>query len=239
VLFLILAFAFSLWMLYDAYQRRAGFHWLALIFLLQPIGGLIYLIMVKMQDASQSTFAPPASLADVRELELRALEVPSVANKLALANALLANERYLDATGMYQQVLRVDKDDREALHGLARAYLGANRAEEALEPLDRLMELDRAYRDYTAATDYAEALWQTGDRDEAIGLMEGLTSTSQRIHHRFALAHYLKEAGRDEDARNTLEKALQDHDRSPEYIQRRDSDWASRAKKMLGELKPS
>ena len=82
-----------------------------------------------------------------------------------------------------------------------------NRPLEAIEELARLMELDPAYRDYSAALDYAEALWQAGQRDDAIGLLTGLVGVSKRINHRMALAHYLKEQGDPVTARRILEQS--------------------------------
>jgi hypothetical protein len=45
---LILSYAFSVWMLVDAYQRRAEHYWYLIIFF--PFGEWIYFFLVKVHD---------------------------------------------------------------------------------------------------------------------------------------------------------------------------------------------
>jgi hypothetical protein len=110
------------------------------------------------------------------------------------------------------------------------------RPQEAIEELATLMELDPEFRDYSAALDYAEALWQAKQHDDTIGLLTGLVSISKRINHRTALAHYLKERGDAVTARTELDEALRDFASSPDFVKQRDQIWAERAKKLRAEL---
>ena len=157
-------------------------------------------------------------------------------NKLAFADKLFELGRHPEAIGRYRDVLRQSKASREALHGLARALLSSGRPLEAIEELATLMEIDPAFRDYSAALDYAEALWQAGKQDDAIGLLTGLVGVSRRINHRMALAHYSRERGDSVTARSELDIALREFAAQPEFVQRRDQRWADRARKLLAEL---
>jgi hypothetical protein len=49
-IFLILSYAFSIWMLVDAYKRGAQGWWIVII--LVPLGEWVYFFVVKMQDFS-------------------------------------------------------------------------------------------------------------------------------------------------------------------------------------------
>ena len=235
----LVATTFYVWMLVDAIRRRAPYYWY-LIILFLPFGAFLYFGLIKLPELTGKRPAAPRvfatagpSLEDLAEL---ARQTPSELNKLAFADKLSELQRFPEAVGRYRDVLRQNKDSKEALHGLARALLALARPLEAIDALADLMELDPEFRDYSAALDYAEALWQAGKQDDAIGLLTGLVSVSKRINHRMALAHYLKERGDSVTARSELDQALRDFASSPDFVQRRDQRWADRARKLLAEL---
>ena len=232
----LLAAAFNIWMIVDAIRRRAEIYWLLIIIFI-PFGSLIYFALVKLKDYdfSRLSGAVPARNVggNIAELETAAVETPSVANKLALADALTEGERYADAMPIYREVLARDAQEKQALSGLARCLLGSGKPAEAAEQYELLLTEDRAYRDYSAALEYAEALWQAGRFDDAIDLMTGLAATTRYINHRVGLAWYLQQHGRNERAREVLKELLVDYAEAPEFVKRRDRDWAKRAEKML------
>src|SRR5450755_768023 len=237
-IFSLLLIAFRIWMLVDAIRRRPPFYWYLIIFFV-PLGDFIYFAMFKLGGGGQRlplSAEVPVRAPSLSELELRAKETPSELNKLAFADALATEQRPAEAVERYRDVLRQASDSKEALHGLARALLSLGRPLESVEELSHLMELDPAFRDYSAALDYAEALWQAGQHDDAIGLLTGLVGVSKRINHRMALAHYLKEQGDSATARSELDQALRDFATQPDFVQRRDRRWADRARKLLAEL---
>jgi hypothetical protein len=237
-IFSLLLIAFRIWMLVDAIRRRPPFYWYLIIFFV-PLGDFIYFAMFKLGGGGQrlaSSAEVPVPGPSLSELEMRAQETPSELNKLAFADALATEQRPAEAALRYQDVLRQASDSKEALHGLARSLLSLGRPLEAVEELSHLMELDPAFRDYSAALDYAEALWQSGQHEDAIGLLTGLVGVSKRINHRMALAHYLKEQGDSVTARSELDQALRDFATQPDFVQRRDRRWADRARKLLAEL---
>ena len=223
--FSIVIACFHVWMLVDAIRRRAPFYWY-FVFLL-PFGTIIYFFMIKLPElngrrpaGTTTTFVTRGpSLEDLSE---QARVTPSELNKLAYADALLEAQKLPEAAGRYRDVLRQATDSKEA--------------QEAVEELARLMDLNPEFRDYSAALDYAEALWQAGQHEDAIGLLSGLVGVSKRINHRMALAHYLKEQGDSATARSELDQALRDFASSPDFVQRRDQRWAERARKLLAEL---
>jgi hypothetical protein len=234
-------FAFQLWILVDAIRRRVPFYWYLLILLVPIVGTLAYLFMIKLPELNGRAPGSPLAQAPtlvplLSELELRARETPSELNKLAFADALAAEQRHAEAVERYRDVLAKSQDSKQALHGLARSLLALGRPQEAVDELAHLMDLDSAFRDYSAALDYAEALWQARQHEDAIGLLTGLVGVSKRINHRMALAHYLKEQGDSATARNELDQALAEFASSPDFVQRRDRRWADRARKLLAEL---
>jgi hypothetical protein len=238
-LFYYLAIAFHVWMIIDAVRRRAKFYWFLIIVFL-PFGSVVYFFVVKLRDFRGGPALPPKAQAQagpaLPELRQAALEIPSFHNKLNLADALEQREEYAEAEPLYRQILAREPDNKQALHGIARCLLGLSRPAEACEKLSELMQLDSAYRDYSAALDYAEALWQSNQGQDAVDLLRGLVRVSSRVNHRVALAHYLSLHSGADAARVELEAALREYQDLPEFAQKRDRKWADRARKMLREL---
>jgi len=229
--------AFQLWMLVDAIRRRSPFVWKLLIFLI-PLAAIIYFFMYKLPELTgrKAAASPASSGPSLEELSELARQTPSELNKLAYAEHLAELSRFPEAIGRYREVLRMNRDSKEALHGASRALLALGRPREAVEELAALMELEPEFRDYTAALDYAEALWQAGQQEDTIGLLTGLVSVTKRINHRLALAHYSKERGDSITARNELDLALSEFATLPESQRKHQQRWADRARKQLAEL---
>jgi hypothetical protein len=155
---LFVVFVFQVWMLIDSIRRRAPIYWPLLIFFFSP-AAVIYFFMIKLPELTARKPSAPAgfvsagpSLEEVAEL---ARQTPSELNKLAFADRLAELGRFPEAVGRYREVLRQNKDSKEALHGISRALLNLGRPLEAIEELAALMELDPQFRDYSAALDYA------------------------------------------------------------------------------------
>src|SRR5262245_14099075 len=111
---------FSLWMVVDAARRGAAGYWYPVIFL--PGGPIAYFFLVKIHDYQfrgirqffQRVFAPKVTL---EKLRFSAEETPSFVNKLALAQGLYDAALYPEAVGQFEAALRIDEDDKDALHG--------------------------------------------------------------------------------------------------------------------------
>lgn len=231
-----LALAFNLWMIVDAIRRRAEFYWLVILVLFAPIGSIIYFLVVKARDYDFRTLSRrPDAPASAPPLVGLARERPS-ADRLRYADQLERAERYDEALPVYESVLAREPDNLGALHGAARCDLGQDRPAAAAERLERVMELDSSFRDYSAALDYAEALSQAGNPGDAVELLEGLVNVSARLNHLIALAHYQTLAGKRAAARDTLERALHDYHAASRFEQSRSRRWADRAQTMLQTL---
>src|SRR5207302_7634873 len=90
--------AFTVWMLVDAYQRRAEIIWFWVILCAVPVGPWIYFFAVKLGDFSLpragNLFARRTSLD---ELRYQAEHVPTLTSHLALAERLIELGQHTDA----------------------------------------------------------------------------------------------------------------------------------------------
>jgi hypothetical protein len=226
--------AFSLWMLVDAARRRAPSYWYFVILFL-PFGAVIYFLFVKMRDArteSDEASLPKTPLTPSSPLigfGRGSGEEPSLAH----ADHLEENERYEEAESIYRRALVREPDNLQALHGLGRSLLGLGRARESLEYFERLLEFERSYRNYGAALDYADALWEAGQKTDTIELLEQLAAHTKRINHRLALAHYIGELGQKARAATEIRAAIDDEQTQPDANGERSRRWIERARAML------
>lgn len=228
--------AFQIWMLVDAWKRRAPLHWYFII-VLMPFGAVFYLVMVKLRDLRLGASARSPSMGNLRDTgPLDPTEARPESPDLDRADALEENERYLEAEPIYRGALTQNNDDKRAILGLARCLAGSGRAAESLAHFERLLEMDREYAGYGAALDYADALWAADQKNDTIELLESLAKMTGRINHRLALAHYLAEFGRTEHAINELEDALKAATAPDAPFSDRHRRWIEMGQAMLEDL---
>jgi hypothetical protein len=231
----VLIWAFSLWLVADSIRRRKSSLWVIVIVLLQPYGGLAYLLYIKLSSTRRGRellgrFAPRLSTPE--EAASSRLGEPA----LEVADRLELQRRFGEAILIYRRVVDQQKDNPRALHGLARCLVEVEQPIEALEKYEALMAVDPRYRSYAAALEYAEALHRAERHADAIDLLEGLVQETGRLNHRLALAHYCEAAGQTARARSVLSDALAAYECSPEPEREANRHWHRRIADKLEEL---
>jgi hypothetical protein len=235
--FFLLQSAFMVWMLVDAIQRGAVYYWYFIIVGLPPFGPWIYFFSVKIHDYDMRRFTalfhrPPS----VEQLRYNLSENPCLENKILLAIGLYNSNAYDEAADLFGQVLKVDALDKEALYGLGLCKIKAGDFQGAVEYLKKVIDVDKAFRDYAPWADLAHALWMDGQKEETIIQLRELVETSPRTNHMTMLAHYLIQSDRKEEARTVLKKALEDYAHAPRFVKRTYGRWAKEAKAVLKSL---
>jgi hypothetical protein len=223
--------AFSFWLVADCLRRRANPVWVVVILLIQPWGGIAYLLYLKWaqyRGRAVGAMAPAPARAGVPS--------PPEEPALDLADRLEEQRRFGEAAPIYRRALEQDARDPRALHGLARSAIELEQRQSALEAYEALMAVDPRYRNYTAALEYAEALHLAGRAADAAGLLEGLVEETGRLNHRLALAHYCEAAGQKQRARSVLSDALAAYASSPLLEQEANRHWHRRITDKLEEL---
>ena len=82
----VISSAFSLWMLYDASQRRVPYYWFCIICV--PMGEFAYFFAVKIHDFDLPSLRLGARGPSIEETRYRLEQNPCVANQMDLAEAL-------------------------------------------------------------------------------------------------------------------------------------------------------
>ena len=228
---------FKLWMLYDAYQRRAETFWYWIIIGI-PGGSLLYFFMVRMRapDAQmlqgrlyQSFRRPPS----IEELSRRYEASPSLANRVALAQGLADASRYLEAKMHFNAVLEKRENECDALFGLGVCELELKNLNASMDAFEKVVEQNPAYRDYASYGELAHVYEEAGQRHRSIELLRQLVQRAPRLSHGVILAEYLIRAGYRIEAEQQLKRALVEHREAPRHVRSSGRIWARRARLLL------
>src|ERR1700736_3353864 len=98
-------------MLWDAYRRPADAYWFWLILLVPVVGPWGYFFLVKLEyhpDLAGWFFGPHEPSLD--ELRFRAEQGPTLANDLALAEALMERNQHDEAVPYLESALKREPD---------------------------------------------------------------------------------------------------------------------------------
>lgn len=231
---LVLSTAFTLWMLYDALQRRAPYYWFCIISV--PMGEFAYFFAVKIHDFDLPSLRLRARLPSVDEARYRLEQSPCLANRLALADTLFAHGDFDEAAALCEDALGRDASFTQAHFGLAlcRQRQGDLAAAEA--GFRKVVELDRRHDDFGAWLELVEVLKERDRCDEAIGELRKLVAASPRMLHSVVLARHLRDAGHGDEAARTLEAALRDHRHAQRHEKRLASPYLREARSLLSTL---
>jgi len=226
--------AFSLWMLYDAINRRAPVYWFVVVMV--PFGEWAYFFAVKIHDFKPLAGRLITRPVSLQRLEYEARKTPSIHNKTVLAQALYDRGRFDRAGELFHEILQEDDRDREAMYGYALCARRLERFDESLAALEELARSDFSFRDHVPIFDLAHAYWIADRHDEAIARLQRVVRTSSLIEPRVRLARYLHQRERADEARAALSEGLEDYQHSPRFVRRRDRSWARDARRLLAQL---
>jgi hypothetical protein len=228
--------AFMIWMLTDAYRRRAEQFWYWVIIFVPGLGAWAYFFAVKSGDfrrfhLNQNFFLFP-SRPSLSELRYRSEQVPTLANHLALGERLIEKEEFEQAVPPLQAALKREPEHSRVLYCLALCHTRQGQPDLALPLLEKLLQGEPRWSNYIAWHLLIEARCDAGDSEGALANCRELVRLSPTLQHRCLLAEYLLHKGLHEEARSLLEQSLQDHYFTPRPIRWRNRRWASRARRL-------
>jgi hypothetical protein len=224
---------FTALMAYDAYCRRCDHHWYWLIVCVPLIGPLVYFFTVMAPGLHQTGFGSLFQRrASLEELRYRADQMPTLTNQLELAERLIEKGEYAIALPPLEAALKREPDHNRVLYGLALCHTRLGHPEKAFPYLDNILRRDQRWSDYDAWQLLIEARRQVGDGDGALESCRDLVKSAPTLRHRCLLAELLLDRKQTDEAREILERGLQDHSYHPGPIRRRNRHWAGLARRL-------
>jgi hypothetical protein len=229
------AIGLMVWALVDLSTRQVPHVWVWVILLLPGLGALIYLFSVVRPNVRGLGGPWFASRPSLDELRYRAEQAPTLTNHLALAERLIEAEDFAAALAHLEEARKREPDHCQVLYSLAYCHLQQGRPAEAVPLLERLTQReprwshDRGWQLLVAAQE------QAGDGPAATASCRELVKLSPTLEHYCLLGERLLDEGQTGEARQVLERALQDHEFAPGPSRRRNRRWAGAARRLLRE----
>jgi hypothetical protein len=232
--------AFTVWLLVDHNRRSGDPTWFWLILVFQPIGAWAYFFSVKLPTMGGMSGVPGAGKlaglfqpkASLEELRYKAEHIPTLANRLALAQRLIEKNAFEEAIPPLETSLKSEPDHGQILYSLALCHARLGRPDQALPLLDRLLTREPRWSNYIGWYLIIETRESKGDKAGALDACRELVRLAPTLRHHCLLAEHLLESGMTDEARNLLERSLRDHTYAPGPIRRRNRRWASEARRL-------
>jgi hypothetical protein len=236
--------AFTIWMLLDCRRREQDYTWFWVILWFQPLGAWAYFLVVKRADyRALNSFPGSARLAalfqsraSLGELRYKAEHIPTLSNRLALAERLVEQQDYEGAIPFLEGALKTEPDHGQVLYSLALCHARVGRPDQATPRLERLLARDPRWGNYAAWRLLIEARVALGDAAGALAGCRELVRLEPTLQNYCLLAEHLLGQGQADEARQLLEGALRDHDYAPGPVRRRNRRWASQARQLQKSL---
>ena len=229
---------FTIVMLVHAYRSRAEIFWYFLIFLLQPFGAWAYFFVVFIRTfrvGGSSMGAFWQRKLSLKELRYHAERMPTVNNRLAYAQGLMAKGRYAEAIPLLEGVLATDQIHCQAMHDLALCHLAYQAPEQAVAMLQRLMQRDYRWAYYRSWRTLIDAQVACKKPEEALIASRELAKMVPTLENKCLLAEHLLDNHLKSEAIEILDQALEDHAYTPMGKRLKNWTWARYAQRLLNE----
>ncbi|HEV2364853.1 MAG TPA: tetratricopeptide repeat protein [Caulobacteraceae bacterium] len=209
-----LSLLFSLALCVHVVRSGAPIWWLLIIILLQPLGGLVYLLAIVLPQmaggATARRFSAGARAAldpgrEYREARQALDEAPTVHNQMRLAKAAAAQGRHEEAETLYRDAAQgVHADDPSLLLGRALALIELDRYEEALAVMQRLETVGEEAHAPAAALAMGRIFEGLGRFSEAERAYETASERLPGLEGIGRYAAFLARTGRKGEAREAI-----------------------------------
>lgn len=147
-LIFLLSIAIAIFFAVHVIRTGQEMYWLFILLVFPFLGSVVYALAIYLPSLRNSSRAQKVTKnlirtvdpgRDVREARERLMDVPSVQNRLKLAQTLLAANEFAEAEEHFSGMLSgLHADDPDILLGLAEAQLGSGKPSAALESLTHL-----------------------------------------------------------------------------------------------------
>jgi hypothetical protein len=219
-------------------RRRPENYWFFVIFFGGFLGAGVYIVVEVLPDLGllRGVFQGFGRKSRIQVVETQILDNPSAANYEELGELYKDQKQFEKAREAFTKAIAARSDSVYTFYYRAQASLGLGDFAGAIPDLERVVASDRKFDYYRAAGLLADAYAQTGQLDRAAELYVDVAQFSTTTETLYNYAHFLKLAGRKEEAREWAEKLLAKKRTLPRYMQRYERPWFRKGKALLKEL---
>ncbi|WP_350287792.1 hypothetical protein [uncultured Croceitalea sp.] len=227
--------------IYHCYTNKNNYYWIFAIIFLPLLGSLLYLFMnvVQKRDvekAQENLIAVINPSKKIKDLEKKLKFSESFENRVALADALLAENMYSEAIAHYESSLKdVFKNDFYVLSKLQEAHYFSSAFEMSITYAERIKQhVD--FKKSRAAFLYGMAFEKIGEIKEAEKLLRQFDAPYNYFMERLELARFLVRNDKNEDALVVYRELVSESESMSKQSLRAHRHILKKAKEELGVL---
>ncbi len=205
---------FSILLCVHVVRSGREMYWLFIILAFQPLGGIVYALIAVLPELMSGSAARRVGQAakraldperEYREAREAVEDSPTVGNRMRMASAAFALERFEEAERLYAEAATgIHAEDPSLLLGRARALIELDRHAEALPILEQLGELGEAGRTPQAALLMGRAYHALGRGSEADTAYQWAAGRFPGLEGLSRYAAFLAETGRRDEAQEAM-----------------------------------
>jgi len=236
---LLLVFAFQVWMFVDAVRRQEWF-WAVFIFIGFGLSAVLYYFFVyrAVPSATRGFELPGAhSRRRIKELQAQIYHLDKAHHHSQLGDIYFQQGKLDQAGACYRAALERDPQDIDTRAHLGQCLLRQKRAAEARPLLEGVIaENPKHDYGYTMMA-LAETLAALGETNSALKMWQQVTAEHSYARAKVQLAGLYLAKNQPDLARTELKDVVADDVHAPAFQRKRDRVWVWRAKSLMGKLK--
>jgi tetratricopeptide (TPR) repeat protein len=235
---LLLVFAFQVWMFVDAVRRQEWF-WAVFIFIGFGLSAVLYYFFVyrAVPSATRGFELPGAhSRRRIKELQAQIYHLDKAHHHSQLGDIYFQQGKLDQAGACYRAALERDPQDIDTRAHLGQCLLRQKRAAEARPLLEGVIaENPKHDYGYTLMA-LAETLAALGETDSALKMWRQVTAEHSYARAKVQLAGLYLAKNQPDLAQAELKDVVADDVHAPAFQRKRDRVWVRRAKSLLARL---
>jgi hypothetical protein len=215
-------------------RRRPDTWWFYVILFLGPVGAIIYIFAEVIPDSGSlgQGFKMFPRRKRIGQLLLMVRQNPSAGNYEELGDLYMEDGKLQLARDAFDNAISARGDSLDAFYRRGVCALQLGDAAVAVPDLERVVDAEPGYDFHRAVGLLAQAYARIGDKQRAEALFRIATDRSTLSETYLNFADLLASEGRNEEARDWVQKVLDKKPAMPRYQQRRERPWFRSARQM-------
>jgi len=234
----LLVFAFQIWMLIDAIRQR---EWIWAIFIIMGCGlsALLYYVLVyRAAPSATRGFELPGAhdRRRVKELQAQIHHLDKAHHHSQLGDIYFQQGKLDKAEACYRAAMERDPQDLDTRAHFGQCLLRQKRAAEARSLLEGVAAENPKHEYGYTLMALAETLTALGETDAALKIWQQVTAEHSYARAKVQLAELYLARNQPELARPELQDVISDDIHAPGFQRKRDRIWVHRAKSLMRKL---
>ncbi|MBU2590542.1 MAG: tetratricopeptide repeat protein [Nitrospinota bacterium] len=231
---------FTIWMGIDCIQskRENPFLWIFIIFLLQPIGAVIYFFKfkqgIKIPSAiSGSLFNSVKETGELRTLKQQLDSVGGFYQHQEIGLYYLKHGYPELAQKHLTEAVKKNPTSLNSKYGLAKSLFAMHKFKEAASIMEEIVKEDEHFDYGQALFGLAECYRMGKDEDKATNLYAKLDQASASFQASIYYAEILDKKGKGDEALTVMKSIVERSKKLPEYKYEKEASWIKKAESFI------